>query len=164
MPRRKHEGLFLKNPPFLCRDEGMLRGTTLLGARKNAPGFCRSVTGTPRRGLAAGPRAGLPALRAFSLGALSAFGGMVPCIACNSSNYIPYAGKFQLPREIYFFLENEQGRKASRLSPSALFNGSDCSSRCCSGWRSCRNLRRRSWSAPENSHHRTGSWAGTGAN
>jgi hypothetical protein len=53
----------------------------------------------------------LPALRAFSLGALSAFGGMVPCIACNSSNYIPYAGKFQLPREIYFFLEKRAREK-----------------------------------------------------
>jgi len=54
------------DPSFLCRDEGMLRGTTLLGADELRPAFMRSVTGTPRRGLAAGPRAGLPALRALS--------------------------------------------------------------------------------------------------
>ncbi len=98
MPRHKPEGLFLKNPPFLCRDEGLLRGTTLLGAC--APGFHRSVTGTPGGDwpLAHGRAACLARLSAW--GALSAIGGMIPCIACKQRHYIPSSGKFQQFEEI----------------------------------------------------------------
>jgi hypothetical protein len=51
--------------------------------------------------LAAGPRAGLPAVARISPFTRSLLvGGMIPCIACKQRHYIPSSGKFQQFEEI----------------------------------------------------------------